>query len=66
MYLDKFHALNLKCYSIFLHRLGVGDMDVGAPPEERMIQLSTPSLDSESGSTSISAKEAFISVMGKD
>ncbi|MQL88732.1 hypothetical protein Taro_021297, partial [Colocasia esculenta] len=33
---------------------------------ERMIQLSTPSLDSESGSTPISAKEAFVSVMGKD
>ncbi|MQL79916.1 hypothetical protein Taro_012353 [Colocasia esculenta] len=33
---------------------------------ERMIQLSTPSLDSESGSTPISAEEAFISVMGKD
>ncbi|MQM22251.1 hypothetical protein Taro_055301 [Colocasia esculenta] len=50
----------------FLRRLGVGDMDVGAPPEERMIQLSTPSLDSESGSTPISAEEAFVSVMGKD
>ncbi|MQM22460.1 hypothetical protein Taro_055512, partial [Colocasia esculenta] len=121
----------------FLHRLGVEDMDVGAPPEllfrwdrtantdkemlihmssmhrtwrgvlkkhrlahdrepnrveifkidrckelpdgneqwvddesrsryERMIQLSTPSLDSESGSTPISAEEAFVSVMGKD
>ncbi|MQM20106.1 hypothetical protein Taro_053122, partial [Colocasia esculenta] len=33
---------------------------------ERMIQLSTPSLDSESGSTPISAEEAFVSVMGKD
>ncbi|MQM07649.1 hypothetical protein Taro_040491 [Colocasia esculenta] len=33
---------------------------------ERMIQLSTPSLDSESGSTPISTEEAFISVMGKD
>ncbi|MQM19374.1 hypothetical protein Taro_052379 [Colocasia esculenta] len=31
-----------------------------------MIQLSTPSLDSESGSTTISAEEAFVSVMGKD
>ncbi|MQM05478.1 hypothetical protein Taro_038289 [Colocasia esculenta] len=119
----------------FLHRLGVEDMDVGAPPEniadrnkanrshqsmlyrkgrkshyqlkddfrlahdrepnpleifkigrckelpdgneqwvddesrsryERMIHLSTPSLDSESGSTPISAEEAFVSVMGKD
>ncbi|MQM00715.1 hypothetical protein Taro_033457 [Colocasia esculenta] len=34
--------------------------------QERMIQLSTPSLDSESGSTPISAEEAFVSVMGKD
>ncbi|MQM23295.1 hypothetical protein Taro_056357 [Colocasia esculenta] len=33
---------------------------------ERMIQLSTPSLDSESRSTPISAEEAFVSVMGKD
>ncbi|MQL74896.1 hypothetical protein Taro_007266, partial [Colocasia esculenta] len=33
---------------------------------ERMIQLSTTSLDSESGSTPISAEAAFISVMGKD
>ncbi|MQM09635.1 hypothetical protein Taro_042515, partial [Colocasia esculenta] len=33
---------------------------------ERMIQLSTPSLDSESGSTPISVEEAFVSVMGKD
>ncbi|MQM19830.1 hypothetical protein Taro_052843 [Colocasia esculenta] len=33
---------------------------------ERMIQLSTPSLDSESGSTPISAEEAFVSVMGND
>ncbi|MQM17482.1 hypothetical protein Taro_050453 [Colocasia esculenta] len=33
---------------------------------ERMIQLSTPSLDSESGSTPISTEEAFVSVMGKD
>ncbi|MQL87687.1 hypothetical protein Taro_020232, partial [Colocasia esculenta] len=33
---------------------------------ERMIQLSTPLLDSESGSTPISAEEAFVSVMGKD
>ncbi|MQM06767.1 hypothetical protein Taro_039594 [Colocasia esculenta] len=33
---------------------------------ERMIQLSTPSLDTESGSTPISAEEAFVSVMGKD
>ncbi|MQL82414.1 hypothetical protein Taro_014869, partial [Colocasia esculenta] len=33
---------------------------------ERMIQLSTPSLDSESGSTPISAEEAFVSVMGKN
>ncbi|MQL69869.1 hypothetical protein Taro_002163 [Colocasia esculenta] len=33
---------------------------------ERMIQLSATSLDSESGSTPISAEEAFISVMGKD
>ncbi|MQM15133.1 hypothetical protein Taro_048068 [Colocasia esculenta] len=33
---------------------------------EMMIQLSTPSLDSESGSTLISAEEAFVSVMGKD
>ncbi|MQM18119.1 hypothetical protein Taro_051106, partial [Colocasia esculenta] len=33
---------------------------------ERMIQLSTPSLDSESGSTPISAEEAFVSVMRKD
>ncbi|MQL80509.1 hypothetical protein Taro_012978 [Colocasia esculenta] len=33
---------------------------------ERMIQLSTTSLDSESGSTPISAEEAFVSVMGKD
>ncbi|MQM20599.1 hypothetical protein Taro_053623 [Colocasia esculenta] len=33
---------------------------------EKMIQLSTPSLDSESGSTPISAEEAFVSVMGKD
>ncbi|MQL98965.1 hypothetical protein Taro_031679 [Colocasia esculenta] len=31
-----------------------------------MIQLSTHSLDSESGSTPISAEEAFVSVMGKD
>ncbi|MQM02281.1 hypothetical protein Taro_035047 [Colocasia esculenta] len=30
---------------------------------ERMIQLSTPSLDSESGSTPISVEEAFVSVM---
>ncbi|MQM09865.1 hypothetical protein Taro_042743 [Colocasia esculenta] len=41
-------------------------MDVGVPLEERLIQLSTPSLDSESGSTSISAEEAFVSVMGND
>ncbi|MQM14416.1 hypothetical protein Taro_047350 [Colocasia esculenta] len=34
--------------------------------EERMIQLSTHSLDSESGSTPIYAEEAFVSVMGKD
>ncbi|MQL72693.1 hypothetical protein Taro_005038, partial [Colocasia esculenta] len=33
---------------------------------ERMIQLSTPSLDSESGSTPIFVEEAFVSVMGKD
>ncbi|MQM22845.1 hypothetical protein Taro_055903 [Colocasia esculenta] len=33
---------------------------------ERMIQLSTPSLDSESGSTPISVEEDFVSVMGKD
>ncbi|MQM06295.1 hypothetical protein Taro_039108, partial [Colocasia esculenta] len=33
---------------------------------ERMIQLSTPSLDSESRSTPISAEEAFVSVVGKD
>ncbi|MQL89302.1 hypothetical protein Taro_021873 [Colocasia esculenta] len=33
---------------------------------EMMIQLSIPSLDSESGSTPISAEEAFVSVMGKD
>ncbi|MQM00264.1 hypothetical protein Taro_032996 [Colocasia esculenta] len=33
---------------------------------EGMIQLSTPSLDSESGSTPISAEEAFVSIMGKD
>ncbi|MQM20114.1 hypothetical protein Taro_053129 [Colocasia esculenta] len=33
---------------------------------ERMIQLSTPSLDSESGSTPISVEEAFVSIMGKD
>ncbi|MQM13289.1 hypothetical protein Taro_046213 [Colocasia esculenta] len=33
---------------------------------ERMIQLSTPSLDSESGSTPISAEEAFVLVMGTD
>ncbi|MQM21517.1 hypothetical protein Taro_054560 [Colocasia esculenta] len=33
---------------------------------ERMIQLPAPSLDSESGSTPISAEEAFVSVMGKD
>ncbi|MQM02267.1 hypothetical protein Taro_035038 [Colocasia esculenta] len=33
---------------------------------ERMIQLSATSLDSESGSTPISAEEAFVSVMGKD
>ncbi|MQL86628.1 hypothetical protein Taro_019156 [Colocasia esculenta] len=36
------------------------------PRKERMIQLSTPSLDSESGSTPISAEEAFVSIMGKD
>ncbi|MQM05633.1 hypothetical protein Taro_038442 [Colocasia esculenta] len=34
--------------------------------KEMMIQLSTPSLDSESGSTPISAKETFVSGMGKD
>ncbi|MQL92519.1 hypothetical protein Taro_025144, partial [Colocasia esculenta] len=34
--------------------------------QERMIQLSTPSLDSESGSTPISVEEAFVSVIGKD
>ncbi|MQM16979.1 hypothetical protein Taro_049943 [Colocasia esculenta] len=33
---------------------------------ERMIQLSTLSLDSNCGSTPISAEEAFVSVMGKD
>ncbi|MQM20060.1 hypothetical protein Taro_053072 [Colocasia esculenta] len=33
---------------------------------ERIIQLSATSLDSESGSTPISAEEAFISDMGKD
>ncbi|MQL93449.1 hypothetical protein Taro_026087 [Colocasia esculenta] len=33
---------------------------------ERMIQLSATLLDIESGSTPISAEEAFISVMGKD
>ncbi|MQL77442.1 hypothetical protein Taro_009859 [Colocasia esculenta] len=33
---------------------------------ERMIQLSTTFLDSESGSTPIFAKAAFVSVMGKD
>ncbi|MQM14586.1 hypothetical protein Taro_047519 [Colocasia esculenta] len=33
---------------------------------ERIIQLSTPSLDSESGSTPISAEAAFVSVMRKD
>ncbi|MQM07665.1 hypothetical protein Taro_040507, partial [Colocasia esculenta] len=33
---------------------------------ERMIQLSVTSLDSESGSTPISAEEAFVSIMGKD
>ncbi|MQL77848.1 hypothetical protein Taro_010268, partial [Colocasia esculenta] len=33
---------------------------------ERMIQLSTPSVDSESGSTPISTEEAFVSVIGKD
>ncbi|MQL74778.1 hypothetical protein Taro_007144, partial [Colocasia esculenta] len=33
---------------------------------ERMIQLSATSLDSESGSTPISAEEAFVSVMEKD
>ncbi|MQL72258.1 hypothetical protein Taro_004586 [Colocasia esculenta] len=33
---------------------------------ERIFQLSTPSLDSESGSTPISAEEAFVSVMGKN
>ncbi|MQL83002.1 hypothetical protein Taro_015501 [Colocasia esculenta] len=31
-----------------------------------MIQLSTLSLDSESGSTPISAEEAFVLVMGND
>ncbi|MQM16312.1 hypothetical protein Taro_049268 [Colocasia esculenta] len=33
---------------------------------ERMMQLSTPSLDSESGSIPISVEETFVSVMGKD
>ncbi|MQL99778.1 hypothetical protein Taro_032507 [Colocasia esculenta] len=33
---------------------------------ERMNQLSATSLDSESGSTPISAEEAFVLVMGKD
>ncbi|MQM06939.1 hypothetical protein Taro_039770 [Colocasia esculenta] len=33
---------------------------------ERMIQLSTTSQDSESGSTPISTEETFVSVMGKD
>ncbi|MQM19886.1 hypothetical protein Taro_052898 [Colocasia esculenta] len=33
---------------------------------ERMMQLLTPSLDSESGSIPISAEKAFVSVMGKD
>ncbi|MQL77163.1 hypothetical protein Taro_009563 [Colocasia esculenta] len=34
--------------------------------QERMIQLSATSLDSESGSTPIFTEEAFISVVGKD
>ncbi|MQM14291.1 hypothetical protein Taro_047222, partial [Colocasia esculenta] len=33
---------------------------------ETMIQLSTPSLDSESESTPMSIEEAFLSIMGKD
>ncbi|MQM19828.1 hypothetical protein Taro_052838 [Colocasia esculenta] len=33
---------------------------------KRMIQLSATALDSERGSTPISAEEAFISIMGKD
>ncbi|MQL86034.1 hypothetical protein Taro_018559 [Colocasia esculenta] len=41
-------------------------MSMDANYEERMIQLSITSLDSESGSTPISAEEAFISVMWKD
>ncbi|MQM19530.1 hypothetical protein Taro_052537 [Colocasia esculenta] len=52
----------------------VDEWDVGSAgrrgfvhfPKERMIQLSATSLDSESGSTPISAEEAFVSVMGKD
>ncbi|MQM19563.1 hypothetical protein Taro_052569, partial [Colocasia esculenta] len=34
--------------------------------KERMIQLFSTSLDSESGSTLIFAEEAFVSIMGKD
>ncbi|MQL75363.1 hypothetical protein Taro_007735 [Colocasia esculenta] len=48
-----------------VYRLGVKDMDIRGPLEERVIQLSATSLDSESGSTPISTEEAFVSVIKK-